>query len=300
MKKLLFFFGLSTVINVIIFFYRDYFQYTAYSTYADLYGECGQDCRSKWDDFLTPYPATAIAGARKLLNPLPLQPDSAQRNLKQIVQHLYQRFHRQAGDPNNNIVLADPVQFYKLASIDTTQKLWCGTWADMVSFFAWSHNIVSRNVEIMRPGDHHVLNECYLPEKKQWAMVDLTNNIVLAVKEGRLLTTQDFIQALPHPNTVSVYTGDGITKNLHEMPELAQIRDYYQAGFSYYYYHVSHPDAIYTTGSRLKRYFLPDSWYEIFSPLPKAPVLFYVKLFFIVSWVILGSLILVKRYYDRR
>lgn len=131
-------------------------------------------------------------------------------------------------------------------------------------------------------------------------MVDLTNNIVLAVKEGRLLNTQDFIQALSYPSTVTIFTGDGTTKPLSEMTELDQIQHYYQAGFPYYYYYVTHPDGIYTMGARLKQYFLPDSWYEIFSPSPKATILFYVKLFFIASWVILGSLILVKRYYDRR
>lgn len=170
----------------------------------------------------------------------------------------------------------------------------------MLTFFGWSHNIVSRNVEIMRPGDHHVLNEFYLPELKKWVMVDLTNNILLVQKDGRLLNTQDFVQSLSQPETVMVLTGDSMVNPLIKIANWPQIRQYYQEKFPFQYYHVTYPDAVYSPNAKVRRYFLPDSWYEIFTPSSKVAVLFYVKLIFVAIWVVLGSLILVKRYYDRR
>lgn len=299
MKKQLFFFAVITLINGIIFYYRDHFQYVAYSTYADLYGECNQDCREKWGRYLSPYPATSAREARTLLEALPFKPDSTLYNLKEIGRFFYSKFHNQKGVPQPVFHSPDPVEGYKSLLADTTQKLWCGTWAQLVSFFGWSLKIVSRNVEIMRPGDHHVLNECYIPERKQWVMVDLTNNIQLASKEDRLLNAQDFVRSLRQPASVSVLTGNGTIKLLDQMEEWPAIRDYYQAGFPFFYYHTTHLGAVYTTEARLKRYFLPDSWYEIYSPSPRVALWFYVKLFFIATWVILGSLILVKLYHDR-
>ena len=299
MKKWLLLFAVLTLVNAVIFLSRDHFRYIHYATYDDLYRECKEDCVRKWDDFLLPYPKTSITEARILLNGLPFDSSTTLANLKILGSHLYGRFHGQAGYPGDAIHFADPLAQYQILSSDTSQKLWCGTWAQLFSFFGWTHQLVIRTVEIFDSANHHVLNECYLPERKQWVMVDLTGNIVLASKANRLLNVQEFIGALSHPEVVSVLTGNGEWVPLNQMKEWSFIKKYYQPAYSCYYYHLTKASVVYSTTARIKRYFLPESWYEVYSKEKRFPVLFCIKLFFIVAWLITGSLPLVKGIYDR-
>ena len=298
MRKRTLLFLFLTIINGIIFYFRDNFQYIQYSTYDQLYKSCDENCRQKWDDYLLPYTEASMQDARQLLKPLHLDSNSALTTLKFIGHHFYEKFHQQHGYPSDMIHTSDPVNQYKILSADTAEKIWCGTYAQMLSFFAWSNNIVSRNVEIMKPGDHHVLNECYLPEQKQWIMIDVTNNILLASKNNRFLNTQDFVAGLSQPELLTVLTADGILQPISQMKELTAIQDYYKKEFPYYYYHITHAKTVYKGSAKIRRYFLPASWYEIFSPVKRFAYLFYIKLVFIVLWIILGSLILLKRIHD--
>jgi len=299
MKKLLLLFILATIANGVIFIFRDKFIYQPFSSYTELYAPCGDQCRQKWDDFLLPYSNNTIAEGKNLLAPLPL--DSAQPldRLKLINGHLRQRFGKQAGYPADIIHKSNPVDQYKILSSDTSQRLWCGTWAQLVSFFGWSHGLVYRNVEIMKPGDRHVLNECFVPEVQNWVMVDLTHDILFAEKNGKLLNTVDFLNALEAPDSVRVFTSSNEPIPLSQFAQISSIRSYYDKNFEYYYYHTTHLQIAYRPIEKVKRYFLPDSWYEIYSLKANSNVPFYVKLFFIVGWLILGSLILVKRFHDR-
>lgn len=299
MKKLLLLFLIATIINGAVFIFRDHFIYQPYSSYTKLYAPCNNECRKKWDDFLLPYSNGALAEARNLLAALHLDTAQPVDQLTMIGKHLRQKFGKQAGYPAEIIHRAAPLDQYKILASDTSQKLWCGTWAQMVSFFGWSQGIVSRNIEIMKPGDHHVLNEYYLPDKRQWAMVDLTHDVVRAEKNGRLLNTIDFVHALARPDSVIIFTGGGQKIPLHQFSQLSSIRSYYGNDFDYYFYHTTHSDVAYRSIDKIKRYFLPDSWYEIYTAKPDSNVAFYVKLGLIVGWLILGSLILVKRFHDR-
>lgn len=299
MKKLLLLFFIATIANGVIFIFRDYFTYQPYSSYAELYAPCGDECKQKWDNFLLPYSGESIAEAKNLLAPLRLDTARPTNRMKLISEHLRQRFAKQTGYPTDIIHRSDPIDQYKILSADTSQKLWCGTWAQLVSFFGWSHGLVCRNVEIMKPGDRHVLNEYFVPELKMWAMVDLTHDILFAEKNGTILNTVDFLNALETPDSVTIFTGSNESILLSQFVQLPTIRSYYGKNFDFYYYHTTHSSIAYRPADKVKRYFLPDSWYEIYTAKPNSNVLFYVKLVFIVGWLILGSLILVKRFHDR-
>lgn len=297
MKKGLLLLFFVTVVNGLVFLFREKFAFTKYSTYAELYGACDGDCREKWADFLTPYSQTTLAEGRRLLQPLRLDTGATTwSKISAIGHHLYERFHRQGGYPADIIHRSDAVDAYKILSADTTQKIWCGTYALMFGFFCWTQNITNRVVEIYKPGDHHVANECYLPEEKKWVLVDLTGNILSVFQNGERLNTQDFVSALPTTSkTLAVQeAGSLATKPYRLFDERGSLPSYYGPSYPYFYYHDVHSSAVYHTGEKLKRYVLPVYWYEIFSPRPRGNFLFWLKPVFLALWLLLAGAVLFK------
>lgn len=296
MKKLFLLFALLTILNGLVFLFREKFEYVRYSTYRDLYAPCGTDCREKWDDFLLPYSSEMQAEAKRLLQALRL--DTLSNTLAKataISHHLYSRFHRQAGYPQDVIHRADPLQAYKVLSADTAQRLFCGTYAQMFNFFCWCANVVCRSLEIYKPGDHHVLNEVYLPEQQRWVVVDLTNNTALAVADNRLLNTQDFVKAINKPASLKIFTASDTAWTPFERFETKDaILHYYDESHPVYYYHITYSGTVYKSTEKLKRYLLADYWYEIYSPSARPNILFYGKLFLALLWLILAGTIVFK------
>ena len=293
MKKRYLLLALLTILNILIYFFRDSFQFVKYSTYTELYAACDAACRDKWDDFLLPYSEASLAEARRIAKPLHLDTGTTFSKINAISQHLYLKFHKQSGYPQEIIHRSAPVEQYKILSADTAQKLWCGTYAQMVSFFCWAHGIISRNVEINKPGDHHVLNECYLPETGTWMMVDVTNNIASAEQGNKQMNAQDFVAAFEKKTAFTVRPAG----TLQQKPFTdVGLKEYYSSAYPFYYYHAPHLSLVYRTQEKIKRYFLPAYWMEIYTTQPRGNFLFYAKLFFIGLWLILAGTIVFKRF----
>lgn len=297
MKKLRLFFVIVTVINAALFFFKDSLQYIKYSTYDELYGFCDEGCVKKWDDFTLAYPSTSFEEGRKTLRSLRLDTGSTLSKIEAVGHHLYAKFNRQAGYPQDVIHRSAPLDDYKILSGDTTQKVWCGTYAMMFAFFCWSQNVVCRYVEIYKPGDHHVLNECWVPELKSWVMVDITNNLLRAEGGNRILNTQDFVEALAKPDSLVVLSAGLMErKRFPGFEQNSGVTNYYNAAFPFYYYHLTQAAIIYRPLEKIKRYILPVYWYEIFSSRPKGNLLFWTKPFFAVLWLLLGCLWQLRKY----
>ena len=96
-----------------------------------------------------------------------------------IGSYLYNRLHKQNGSPSGKLQALSPLEQYKMLCASPSEQLWCGNYAQIFSWFCWSQGIVTRTIEIMNPGDHHVLNECFIPETGQWIMTDITHNLML-------------------------------------------------------------------------------------------------------------------------
>ena len=288
-------FVLLTLINVAIYLFKDHFQYIKYSTYNDLYGECNDACEQKWKSFLPHYSATDIADSKVILQSLEINSSSTTLDkIKRIGQHLYTNFHTQQGFPRDTIHKSEPPKQYKILKADTTQKLWCGTWAQMFAYFCGVENIICRYIEVFKPGDHHVLNECYLPEEKKWVMIDLTSGILLVEKNKRLLNFQEFLSAAYQTTVVDAINFE--KKSFNRVVYKNDVVKYYSKEYPTYYYHVTNLERAYTPSEKIKRYFFPGYWCEIYSNTRHIPWLFYLKLIFIAGWLVVGSLILFKRF----
>ena len=285
---------LLTLVNAALFFFRDSLQYIKYSTYNELYGDSG---KGKWDDFLLAYPEASLKEGRQLLQPLQLDTASTLSTIRAIGNHLYTKFNKQAGYPQDALHRATPLDCYKTLSADTTQKVWCGTYAVMFCFLCWSQNIVCRTIEIFKPGDHHMLNECWVPELKQWVMVDVTNNLIGVEKNNTGLNMQDFVKAVAQKDSLFVLSAE--TMEYQPFKNVAQrggLMAYYKSGYPFYYYHLTQPAVVYRPVEKLKRYFLPDNWYEIFSLQPQSNLLFWAKPVFAGLWLLLASLMAIKKF----
>lgn len=292
-------FLLLTVINLVIFYFRDHFQYQPYRSEKDLYAQCDAACESKWKRFVDDFPDSELKEGKKISDSLLLNNhgDKGAKMLR-LGMHLFERFRKQLGKPSEELLQSSPfIQYQKLSANDTLQ-LWCGNLAQMFSWLCWSQGIVCRVVEIMKPGDRHVVNECYLPDTKQWVLVDITNGQLLVSKDENflnLLSLLSFKKALKTENpNIKYYYGQEFALSYTPSPK-EYISTYYRPDYPVYFYHSVDNKKAYSTSNKIKAYFLPVSWYEIWDPTNKGNWAFYLKEVFIFLWLISFFVFMVSR-----
>ncbi|HYK56409.1 MAG TPA: hypothetical protein VEV15_07995, partial [Flavisolibacter sp.] len=177
-KKLFIGILLLSLLNIIIFFQRDAFQYQPYANYSSLYSS-QKDNLKKWEKFTHDFSSAEFKEAKYLTDSICNGAKSTLAKTLLLSATLFSHFREQIGEPSVAFSSLSPLNQYKQLFLSKTDKLWCGNFAQIFSFFCWSQGIICRNIEIMQPGDRHVLTECYLPETKQWVMVDPTFNLLL-------------------------------------------------------------------------------------------------------------------------
>jgi hypothetical protein len=276
-----------SIINVIIFFYRDKFTYHKYATYASLYSSD----TLKWKKFINDYPEQELHEAKGIVDRLHISNQPTSIKVQEIGKFLYNAFQKQLGKSSTQLVSASPLTQYKILRSSDSIQLWCGNFAEMFTFFCWSEGIASRVIEIMNPGDHHVLNECYLPESQQWAITDLTNNHLLIEKSNKI----------GYPNLISLHdSSDQILSSLQANDSSIVLQPfnptfynkYFRPKNPIYYYYRTNNSEVYRLSEKIKRYFLPDTWYEEITPRQPDNWAFYAKQFFILLWLISGILLI--------
>jgi hypothetical protein len=287
-------FFILCIINVIIFFYRDRFTYHNYSTYASLYSSN----TLRWKKFVDDYPKEELRQAKGIIDSLHISNQPTSIKVQEIGKFLYNAFNKQLGKSSTQLVSISPLAQYRILRSSDTLQLWCGNFAEMFTFFCWSQGIASRVIEIINPGDHHVLSESYLPEFRQWAVTDLTNNHLLIQKANNndypnLLSLRDSsAQALS-----SIQANDS---TIVLRPFNTTFYDKYFGNKNpiYYYYRTNNAE-VYRPIEKIKRYFLPDAWYEEITQGRPGNWAFYTKQFFILLWLIsvvllIGQLVSMK------
>lgn len=218
----------------------------------------------------------------------------------------YQMLHKQMGKPSQEFSGLSPMrQFYKLGSAKS-EKLWCGNLAAIFAFFCWSEQITCRYVEIFNPGDHHVVNECFIPELNRWIMVDITTNTLLTQDDrSNYLNLQEFINNLANkaPTYKFLWKDSSSIKTKIDRNAPA-IDTYYSEKNPVYYFSSLIYEQTYSPAEKVKRYFLPISWYAVYDQRRKTNLPFYIKISFFLLWVMtvifLTSLFLQNRNHDRR
>lgn len=280
-----------TIANIVIYINRNAFSYEPFSNEGDLYEPHSLN-NFKWKQVIDDYPAVELAQAKQVLNQtLSLAGKGAEEKIKLIGNFIRSRFKNQEGTPSTSLSALSPFQQFNLLSKDSTEKLWCGNYAAMFAWFCWSEGITTRIIEIMQPGDHHTVNECYLSEKKKWVMIDLTHNLLIVEdKRGEPLHTLAFIRQFKDSGDLLSYQSvqDTVAHSLFYTRDFTG-KKYFTGASPLYYYQRVNLEKIYATGNKIKRYFLPRSWYRIYPPYghySDGTKRFYVKLGFIYAWII--------------
>jgi hypothetical protein len=287
-QKLFIFFLLLTLTNIAIFIFRDRFTYHPNATYSSLYSQCDQTCINKWKQFISDYPQQDLIEGKKMLDTVIKKKNiSTSEKILSIAGFLYDHFNKQVGIPSS-VLFTSPLEQFKLLNSNNSLKLWCGNFAFMFTYFCWSEGITSRVVEIKNPGDHHVINECYLPETGKWVMIDVTSNQLLTKnKDGQFLNFLKYKEALKKnfPLFKLAISKDSVEEKKIDTSDI-NLKQYFKTDHPVYYYYRVNDKKIYTTVSKIKRYFLPDSWYELYDNNEHSNILFYAKLLFFILWFI--------------
>jgi hypothetical protein len=177
------------------------------------------------------------------------------------------------------------------------QKLWCGNLAQIFAFLCWSQGINCRIIEIMKPGDHHVLNEIYSPEDGRWVMVDVSfNNLASFDSHDRPVDVVHFRNAIMEGKKIRSEYGTGDTLGTRWLqPATYAGRHYYQTSFDLYYFHRVDVAKAYEPAQKFKRYLLPVRWYDIYADNSKGNFLFFIKQMLIFLWIATGVWLLCYR-----
>ena len=286
-KKVTVIFIFLTIINIVIFVYRDHFMYRPFSGYEELYECTDGDCMEKWSLFKNDYPVEEYNLARHISDSvIGKDPISTQEKILKIGSFVHNRFKNQMGKPGKELLTATPMNQYNMLCSADSLKLWCGNFAAIFSWFCWSQGIVTRNIEIMNLADHHVLNECFIPGINQWQMTDPTNNMIQLRNREKILNLQTFKESLDKNLPVTVtYGSDSLIETLLD-PGASHIVNYYKPEHPHYYYHRIDNEKAFSTINKVKQYFLPVSWFEIYKRDGVNNQAFYVKQVFILLWLI--------------
>lgn len=285
-----------TVVNIVIFVFRDHFIYKPYSNYKDLYVCTEPICLEKWSLFRNDYPVDELKKAKHISDSvIGKNSISTQEKISKIGSFVHNRFKNQVGKPNQEVLTASPMNQYNLLSSSDSLKLWCGNFATMFSWFCWSQGIVTRNIEIMNLADHHVLNECFIPETNEWQMVDPTNNLLKLQSGEKILNLRTFKEALNKNEHVTVSYEDRWMGSLRVSPQSNYVMKYYKPDHPHFYYHRIDNEKAFSTSNKIKHYFLPVSWYEIYKTEGDNNLAFYVKQSFILLWLISFFVFIISR-----
>lgn len=238
---------------------------------------------------MLPYPGEEVVAAKKIMDSILNNGKGSTREKIVIIgRFLYNRFHGQEGKPSNILLSSTPFAQFEKLSANRSEKLWCGNFAEMFTFFCWSQNIPCRVVEIMKEGDHHVLSECYSTEDGRWVMVDISGNLILVTdRYNKDLNLIEFKKLLMNgdPLYSASVSGDSIAKTSIDN-NADYIARYYKNGAPIYFYQEVELKDVYSAFSKFKRYFLPVSWYSSYDAGGVGNRLFYVKQFFVLLWLV--------------
>ncbi len=275
------FLGLLTVINTGLFLRRQYADNEPRRTEASLYQPPG----TEWNRYFSDFPIDGQQPAIRFTDSLLQGRDTSRLyQIRLIGKFLYQQFSAQLGKPEPQESYKDPWGMYTYYRADSNRKLWCGHLSTMFTYFCLSRGIETRMIELMKAGDHHVVNECFLPGPGKWVLVDLTYDQLTVSQGDQLLGLAEFRRLQGRGDVqLRVETAGDSSRSIRM--DTGYIRNYYGTAIPANYYVTVNPETLYSTTAKLKRYFWPDPSYYRLSNRPPAIFPYYLRLGFLAAWI---------------
>jgi hypothetical protein len=185
-----------------------------------------------------------------------------------------QRSYRQCkrGEPTEKFSALSLTDQYTAAS-RAESPVWCGTFGIHFLFFCSINGITSRAIEKKGGGDHHVMNESFIPELGQWVFSDLLfNTLYCRNEQGRILNLVD-------SSAVTIYGQQPVDSfSLVTRQSQEHWQRYLNKESLLNFYYRSDLQKIYAPREKLTRYAFPVAWYETFTLTPISNTQFYLRI----------------------
>lgn len=282
---------------------NDFGSYTHWSTYNDLYPAQGinADQAAIWQECRAQYSKEELAVGKKLSETeagINENDPVLTKTIKLGQWIINSLWNCKTGRPSDSVDRLRPIAILKTAQEEKT-KVWCGTYGALFLFFSSCHGITCRYIESIGKTDGHVINESYIPELKKWIMVDLTHKIIAATdSSGNYLNTVDIKNIYRNEQSRNVnilYVKNNASAIVAPADSVNTEWKFYLGDESILrYYHLIYLEKVYKTTEKLKRYFLPDAWYEIYAAEKKSNTLFFTRSFITLIWLLLSIFIFLK------
>lgn len=273
--------GLLSVINAALMLRRQSTDDEPRRAETQLYKAPGIE----WNRYFTDFPKEGQQQAILFTDSLLRGRDTSRLNqIRLIGSFLYQQFAPQLGKPSGQEDYKDPWEMFGYYRTDRSRKLWCGHLSMMFTYFCLAQGIETRMIELMKDGDHHVVNECYLPGPGKWVLVDLTYDQLFVSQGDQLLGLAAFRRMQGRSDVLLNIQAAGDSNRSIRM-DTGYIRNYYGTDVPAYFYKTVNPAVVYSSTAKLKRYIWPDPWYYILSERPAALFPFYLRQGLLVAWL---------------
>lgn len=277
----LFILGLLSVINAALLLRRQSTDDEPRRSEAALYNSPGLE----WNRYFTDFPKEGQQLAIRFTDSLLQGQDTSRLSqIRLIGSFLYQQFAPQLGKPSGQEDYKDPWEMFSYYRADHSRKLWCGHLSMLFTYFCLAQGIETRMIELMKSGDHHVVNECYLPGPGKWVLVDLTYDQLFVSQGDQLLGLPAFRHMQGRRDVMLTIQAAGDSNRSVRM-DTGYIRNYYRADIPAYYYKTVNPAVVYSSTAKIKRYIWPDPWYYVLSEKPAASYTYYLRQGLLAAWL---------------
>lgn len=289
-RRLILLFVLLTVINAAFFLCRELTDYQPHRTETSLY----KAPSTEWNRYFTDFPVEGQQAAIRFTDSLLQGRDTSRLNQIQVIgAFLYYQFAPQLGRPSFQENYKDPWEMFQYYRADTSRKLWCGHLSMFFTYFCLARGIETRLIELNKPGDHHVVNECFLPGPGKWVLVDLTYDQLLVKKNDLLLGLTAFRKLQGRSDVLlNVRTANDSTRTIRM--DTGYIRNYYADTVRVFYYVTVNPEKVYSITAKAKRYLWPDPWYYELRQQPGNQLFFYLRQAVLLTWLLVGGWLVLR------
>jgi hypothetical protein len=286
-------------VNILIFIFRNKgFEYVRYSDKEELYAvNPDSSFFRKWSAENERFSYEQLYSGVKLLKDS-IGLDSIKDDRTKMIKTaawIFRRFRFQVGQPEDTLNKLDPLQQYHYLNSHPDKKLWCGHFQRMFGFFITSAGLINRYVEIVPKKidsmpDFHEVNEVYLKEENIWIMVDVTRNFLMIRANEKPLSAAEYFDFRLEEKPGRLFfikAGLGELTYIDSLKQSDSLDKYFNRDYLLRYYHSMDLSKVYATQKKMKRYILPDPWYEMYDPLNRhSNILFTVKQFLFIGMLL--------------
>ena len=263
--------------NIGIYFSRNAgFDYIKYPSLQYLYPlNADSSFFQKWTKYNKRFSAEELTKGLQLVKHFEDSASTDSGKAVSIAAWLYNSFNKQIGTPEDTLNRLSPLLKYKYLLANQNKQLWCGQFQEMFGFFCTAAGLKNRYVELVpKKGKnnigYHEVNEVWFSEIRKWVMVDVTRNILLVSRPDQVFSAAEYLDYNILDTTGTFFrtsVDNTVSNSLVVQKKEYSYDDYFNINYSLRYYLTMQLSDVYSPFQKLKRYFIPNPWFEMYDQL---------------------------------